>query len=420
LKKVDFALYKSVGKDSLKEFETIGFFKRQKELFNHKFIDIQVKQDRGFREKDFVKILSPGRVNIIGEHTDYNFGLAISVAIDKYIFLTGKKNNSGHVEVYSKSLNKFKRFSLNNLEYDKATLWINYIKGAVKEYKDHGYNVGGFSLVIDSNIPMGAGLSSSAALVMGVSKLIEEINDLNIDKMETIILSNSAENNFVGVGCGFLDQMTIGLGRKNNAIFLNFKDLSHEYIPFNLIDDLLLIVDSREERNLSDTEYNKRREECSQAIEEILKLTGYKYINSLSDVDVDLIEGLKNKLPLKLYKRARHVVSENNRVIEVREYLKKGRTDKIGPVLSKSHQSLKDDYEVSTRRLDFLVDEIIKLRGVHGARLLGAGFGGNIISIVKKKYKDEIIDVITEKFQNEFKVKPGFISCVSSDGTKKF
>jgi len=403
----------------VKKLETRKYFEKLHDLFFKKF----VKDDRGrentFKRENLINILSPGRVNIIGEHTDYNLGFSIPIAVNKYIVLTGKANDSDIVEVYSEYFDSFYRFPLSDITFDKNVKWVNYLKGVIREYIQGGFKISGFSMVIGGNLPMGTGMSSSAALEVGVAKFLEELFNLNINREEIIKYCNSAENNFVGVSCGFLDQFTVVYGEEGNAIFLNFKDLSYKYIPFDLKDNIILIIDSKEERNLSSTGYNKRRDECREAVKIISSIAKNKNIYSLSDIDLDLLCRLKERLSDKLFKRARHVITENRRVLLSKGYLIKGNIEKLGLILLESHNSLKYDYEVSTEKLDFLVDEIAKIKGVYGARLMGAGFGGSVISIVKKDKIDSIVDIIGSNFFKKFAVTPNFIECLPSNGTKR-
>lgn len=392
---------------------------KQKKLLLSKFLNSSKGKENILNSNGTVNILSPGRANIIGEHTDYNMGFSLPIAIDKYKFLTGIKNDSDFVEIYDNSCGEYYKFSLNNISFDSKVMWANYIKGVVREFLINKHEISGFSFVLDSNLSIGAGLSSSAAIEVGVAKLIEEIFHLKIKPMDIVEYCHSAENNFVGVKCGYLDQISVVFGKKDCAIFLDFKDLSHNYIPFNLKDYLILIVDSKEERNLSNTEYNRRREECNEAVEAFVKISGNKEIKNLSEIDLNSLNNIKVKIPGKLYRRARHVITENIRVLETRDALVKGNIKKIGNLLNESHKSLRDDYEVSTERLNYLVEEINKIDGVLGARLMGAGFGGNIISIVKDTELDKIKNIIGEKYARKFNDDPDFICCRPSDGAKK-
>jgi galactokinase len=395
------------------------YFKKLQDLYFEKFIKGEKERENTFKKKDLVNILSPGRVNIIGEHTDYNLGLSINAAVNKYIFITGSKNNRNYVEVFSKYLNDSNKFPLKDITFNKDIGWINYIKGVLKEYIRHGHKIGGFNIVVDSNLPIAAGMSSSASLEVGVARFIEQLFDLKIDRKKVVKYCNRAENDFVGVNCGFMDQFAVTYGKKDYVIFLNFKDLSYEYIPFSLEDNLILIIDSKEERNLVNTEYNNRRKECNDAVQLIQKITKNKNIRSLSDVGLEMIDDLSGKMPGKLFRRAKHVVTENNRVLMSKEYLLKGDIEKLGQVLLESQHSLRYDYEVSTEKLNYLVDEIIKIKGVYGGRLMGAGFGGSIISIVSKRRIDAVTDLIGTKYYKKFNVAPDFIECLFSDGTKR-
>jgi len=403
----------------MEKLEIREYFRKLNGLFFKIFIKGDQEKEDTFKKKELINILSPGRVNIIGEHTDYNLGLSINAAVNKYIFISGSKNKEDQVEVFSKYLNDANRFTLKDITFNKEVGWINYIKGVLKEYIRHGHRIGGFNIVVDSNLPIAAGMSSSASLEVGVARFIEQIFNLKVDRKKVVQYCNRAENDFVGVNCGFMDQFAVTYGKKDYVIFLNFKDLSYEYIPFSLEDNLILIIDSKEERNLVNTEYNNRRRECNEAVQLIQKITKNKSIKSLSDIKLDMLDDLSNKVPEKLFKRAKHVVTENNRVLLSKEYLLKGDIEKLGQVLLESQYSLRYDYEVSTEKLNYLVDEISKIKGVYGGRLMGAGFGGSIISIVSKRRIDAVTDLIGTKYYKKFNVAPDFIECLFSDGTKR-
>ena len=403
----------------MEELEIREYFKKLHGIFLNVFMKSNKDKKYTFKKKDLINILSPGRVNIIGEHTDYNLGLSINTAINKYIFITGFKNEKDYVEVFSNNLNDSNKFSLDNITFDKNTGWVNYIKGVLKEYIQHGHKIGGFNIAVDSNLPIGAGISSSASLEAGVATFVEELFNFKVDKKDKVKFCNSAENNFVGVNCGLMDQFSVIYGKENYVIYLNFKDLSYEYIPFDLKEKLILIIDSKEERNLADTEYNKRRKECNDAVKLISEITKDKSIKSLSDVSLSLMPELKNNIPEKLFKRIRHVVTENNRVLLSKKYLLEGSVEKLGQILFESHNSLKYDYEVSTEKLDYLVDEMSKIKGVYGGRLMGAGFGGSIISIIDRDKINIIKNIISSKFNKRFNIVPDFIECLFSDGARK-
>jgi len=317
----------------MEKLEIREYLKRLHDLFFNIFVKGNKDKENTFKREDLINILSPGRVNIIGEHTDYNLGLSINTAINKYIFMAGFKNKKGYVEIFSKNLGNSGKFSLDNITFDKNTGWMNYIKGVLKEYIKHGYKIGGFDIVIDSNLPIGAGMSSSASLEVGVATFIEELFNLKVGIKEKVKFCNSAENNFVGVNCGLMDQFSVVYGKENYVIYLNFKDLSYEYIPFDLKEKLILVINSKEERNLADTGYNERRKECDDAVKLISKMIKDKNIRSLSDVSLSMMYKLENKIPEKLFKRVRHVVTENNRVLLSKDYLIEESIEKLGQVL---------------------------------------------------------------------------------------
>jgi len=403
----------------------IGYmFKKMQEIFFKKTSSDKVLDgfDKSIRKKiikeeGLVNILSPGRINIIGEHTDYNLGLSLPMAINKYKFFSGIKNNTDKVEIYDIGYDQYYDFRLDDIGYNENVKWSNYIKGVVKQYVDNNNEISGFSMIIDSNLISGSGISSSAAILAGVAIILEGIFNLNNPKEKILEYCHSAENDFVGVENGYLDHFAVLYGKRDNAIFLNFKNLDYEYIPLNLKSYLFLIIDSKEERFLPATDYNKRRKECNDAFNVIKNITKNKTLSSLSDIDLNLLEDLKGKLPLNLFKRVKHVVTENSRVIKAKKYFKEGDMKSLGEILLKSHRSLKDDYEVSTEKLDYLVKRSIAIDGVLGTRLMGAGFGGCVISLVDKRKVENIKNKLTEDYYGKFKLTPAFVKCESSDGT---
>lgn len=393
--------------------------KKLENVFIEKFVKITNKDRRIYEIEGVVNIISPGRVNIIGEHTDYNFGYSMPIAINKYKFFTGMKNYKDVVEIYDKGLDEYYKFPLNDIVYDNDKVWANYIKGVFKEYINAGNQISGISFVIDSNLISGSGLSSSAALLCGTAQLLEGVFELNNKKKDIMELCHRAENNFVMVNNGYLDHFAVIYGKKDNAIFLNFKDLSYSYVPLNLKDHVFLIIDSKEERYLPATDYNKRRQECIMALSKIVDVTGDKNIQSLSDVNFDMLQGVKKKIPELLFKRARHVITENARVFLAKKFLENGDVFSLGKTIFDSHRSLADDYDVSTEKLDFLVECSVGTEGILGARLMGAGFGGCIIALAEKNNVRDIIDKVSDNYEKKFGLKPNFVECISSDGTKE-
>jgi len=395
------------------------FLKRQTKSFLENIAKEKDVWSKEKIKKQLVHVISPGRVNIIGEHTDYNSGLAIPLAINKYKFFSGIKNDSNTVEIYDNLFKEYYSFNLENISYDTKIKWANYIKGIIKEFILYGYKISGFSMVINSNLLSGSGLSSSAAMLLGTSKLLIELFGLKCDREKILKICHEVENNFVGVNNGMMDHFAVLYGKKNNAIYLNFYNLDWEYIPFELSDNIILVIDSREERYLPDTDYNKRRKECVEVLEVVRKVIGNNDIKSLSDIDSKLLADIEKKLPYRLFKRGRHIVTENDRVKKAKKYILQNNMESLGSILLESHKSLSDDYKVSTERLDFIVDNLSSIEGVYGSRLMGAGFGGTVLSIVNKKRLDEVIYFITKRYRERFDIEPIFIPCNSSDGVKR-
>ncbi len=390
------------------------FFKKQEMIFLEKFMAGKKK----FDPEESVKVISPGRLNIIGEHTDYNLGFSLPMAIDKHKYFTAVRNNSKKVKIFDNGFNEYYEFDLGHIKYDRSVKWSNYIKGVIDEYQKDGKQIDGFNLVIDSDLVSGAGLSSSAAMLLGTSLAIEGLFGFNSKKNKILGYCHDAENNFVRINNGFLDHFSVLFGKKDNAIFLNFKNLDYKYVPVSLQKYSFLVIDSKEERYLPETDYNKRRLECEQAVRFINHDTANN-INSLSDLNIGFLGEIANKIDNILYRRVKHVVEENQRVARSVEILRSNKMSSLGELLVESHESLRDDYEVSTQKLDFIVESLLKTRGVLGARMMGAGFGGCLISLIEKNRLDGIVEKISDSYFKKFKIRPDFINCKSADGVHR-
>ncbi len=338
------------------------------------------------------KAIAPGRVNLIGEHTDYNQGFVLPMAISLAIKLTGEKNPAlnRNITAYAKEYNDEQTFSLDHLRPLQGDPgWIDYIRSVCWALEDQGCNLEGATLKIESNIPVGAGLSSSAALELATAGALAAANGCNFSLAELALLCQKAENEFVGVQCGIMDQYAVALGQENRALFLDCRNLAYELIPLELKDHQLLVVDSRVERALSSSAYNRRREECEEAVQKLAVIHG-KNFQALRDVSLDQIEAAKSKLSGVLYKRSLYVIEENNRVNEAVTALKAGALDKFGYLMVRSHAGLRDLYEVSCPELDLIVDIAMQVDGVLGARMTGAGFGGCALVLLEKKAVDYV------------------------------
>ena len=360
---------------------------------------------------------APGRVNLIGEHTDYNEGFVLPVAIDKKIIMLGQLREDRLVQVFDLVYKTKITFSLDSLSPSKKESWANYLMGVMDEIQKAGYPLQGVNLVFTSNIPQRAGLSSSAALEVVTALTMAKLNSLEIKPLEMAHLCRRAENNFVGVACGIMDQYVSCLGQKNYALFIDCRSNDYELIPLKDPNYQIIICNSKVQRGLVDSEYNKRKEECKIATE-FFKHKLNREIRALRDIAIDEYEKYQAQLPEIIARRARHVISENYRVQVGVQALREGNFSAFGQLMIESHRSLKNDYEVSCAELDLLVDLALKQEGVLGARMTGAGFGGCTVNLLKRDY----VDFFKEKIKKEYKkitgINPDVYLTAPSGGAK--
>ncbi len=360
---------------------------------------------------------APGRVNLIGEHTDYNEGFVLPVAIDKKIVMLGQLREDRLVQVFDLVYKTKITFSLDSLSPSKKESWANYLMGVMDEIQKAGYPLQGVNLVFTSNIPQRAGLSSSAALEVVTALTMAKLNSLEIKPLEMAHLCRRAENNFVGVACGIMDQYVSCLGQKNYALFIDCRSNDYELIPLKDPNYQIIICNSKVQRGLVDSEYNKRKEECKIATE-FFKHKLNREIRALRDIAIDEYEKYQAQLPEIIARRARHVISENYRVQVGVQALREGNFSAFGQLMIESHRSLKNDYEVSCAELDLLVDLALKQEGVLGARMTGAGFGGCTVNLLKRDY----VDFFKEKIKKEYKkitgINPDVYLTAPSGGAK--
>jgi len=364
-------------------------------VFNEKFTDT------GLAKGAFS---APGRVNLIGEHTDYNDGFVLPMAIGKKIIMMGQLRNDRLVQVFDLVYKTKIKFSLDALTPLRKDTWANYLMGVMDEIQKAGYPLQGANLIFISNIPKGAGLSSSAALEVVTALTMAKLNLLEIKPVEMAHLCQRAENNFVGVACGIMDQYVSCLGKKNYTLFIDCRSNDYDLIPLKDRNYQIVICNSRVQRGLINSEYNKRREQCKKATEFFAHKLGHK-IQALRDVTIDEYKKYQRQLPEVIARRARHVISENYRVQAGVQALREGNFSTFGQLMIESHQSLKDDYQVSCAELDLLVDLALKQEGVLGARMTGAGFGGCTVNLIEKNY----IDGFKKSIKNEYKKITGII-----------
>jgi len=349
-----------------------------------------------------IHIKSPGRVNLIGEHTDYNGGYVLPSALDLTIDLfIEKKSNESYVKTdlgYSMS------FDVNTAFKKSNNHWENYVLGVVNELKQIKSKLSNFSCSIRSTLPSGAGISSSSALVCGLIKGLSKLNEIKLENSEIINLSRNVEHKYIGLLGGIMDQFTILNAKKNTAILLDCEKLDSKFIKLEFKEYKLLLLDTNVKHNLADTEYNQRVSECKEALQKINELCKKNYSN-LSQVDKIDLSSSKEKLGKTLYKRASYVFNENQRVIDSVEFLEKNKLKEFGQLMYKSHFGLKNDYEVSCKELDFLVEYTIKYNEILGSRMMGGGFGGCTLNLIKDNLVDEFIELIKKEYFSKFKRK---------------
>ena len=351
---------------------------------------------------------SAGRINLIGEHTDYNGGFVFPGAIDKVIMTEIRANDTMTVRVFSIDLNEYAEFGLN--EEDKPSQsWAHYIFGVCREILKRGGVVHGFDAVFAGNVPLGAGLSSSAALESCFAFALNDMfNDNKIDKFELARIGQSAEHNYCGVKCGIMDQFASVFGQKGKLIRLDCRSMEYEYFPFNPKDYELILVDSVVKHELVDSPYNRRRESC----ERVARRLG---VDTLRDADLEMLEKVKSDITAEDYFRAKFVIEEKQRVLDVCDALNRGDYETVGKKMYETHAGLSKDYEVSCEELDYLND-IARECGVTGSRIMGGGFGGCTINLVKKDLRDKFVQTAVEKFTAKYGHAPKIYDVVISDG----
>jgi len=379
-------------------------------------------------KKDFLSIFgesknpirsvkAPGRINLIGEHTDYNEGFVLPVAIDRFIFMAGRARNDGKIILYANDQNEKVKTDLNELSGNKKNPWANYLLGVYHVLKKEKYKLKGVEIFFTGDIPQGRGLSSSAALEVAACYILSLLFDLKIKPVKIAKICKKGENEFVGMPCGIMDQFISVLGKKDNALYLDCRSLHYEYVPFKSDEISIMITDSKVKRELTASAYKQRRKECYTAVKLLKKYA--PELNSLRDLSIEQFNRYKNKLPAVLKKRVKHVIFENERVNKGIRFINHGQLDKLGNLMYESHISLKDDYEVSCRELDILV-EIAKISsGVIGSRMTGAGFGGSTVTLIQKQKNKSIRDNIKEQYSRKTGIIPDIYICDIVNGVEE-
>lgn len=385
-------------------------------------MDIKILEEKFFekfgdRNNKPVLFFSPGRVNLIGEHTDYNGGYVFPCALNYGTYLLVRKTKEESLKFCTLNFDSDESVSLSGMFKNTEKKWINYPLGVVNEFLKRDKKITGLELLYYGDVPNGAGLSSSASIEMVTAVALNDFFDAGFSTLELVKMSQKAENEFVGMNCGIMDQFAVGFGKRDHAIFLNCDTLNYENVPVKLGDNVLIIINTNKRRGLTDSKYNERRSECDKAVEYLQK---YKKIQNLSELSIDELEILEEFIPDPVVrKRAKHVISENGRVAEAVKVLRENKIARFGELMNQSHDSLRDDYEVTGFELDTLVYEARKLPGVIGSRMTGAGFGGCTVSIVSKKYLATFIKDLTIAYTNKTGLVPDFYQPEIGDGAKR-
>ncbi len=362
---------------------------------------------------------SPGRVNLIGEHTDYNGGYVFPCALSYGTYLLARETVSPYVKLTSLNFDFTTSIHLNKLSEKVGNEWVNYPLGVMDEFKKTGLSLSnGLELLFYGNIPNGAGLSSSASIETVTAFMVKSLFGLHeLELKEMALLCQRAENNFVGVNCGIMDQFAVSFGKKDHAIFLNCDTLDHELVPLRFNGLKLVISNTNKQRQLADSKYNERRGECETAVAE---LNSVKPIRNLGELSLAAFEEIADHIRDKtVRRRARHVVSEDQRCIDAVAALKEGDMVGFGKLMNGSHDSLHEDYEVTGKELDTLVDEARKIDGVLGSRMTGAGFGGCTVSLVREASVDPFIHRVGQEYEKRMGLKAGFYVADVGDGVRE-
>jgi len=360
-----------------------------------------IKRFKSHFDKSPLAVRSPGRVNLIGEHTDYNLGFVMPAAIDKQIICALAPNYGDRVRLVSHDLNESFEFDVDHFNpSDKG--WPNYIMGVVDQYRKKGLNIKGFDCVFGGDIPLGAGLSSSAALECAFAYALNSIFDHRLPKLELVKLAQLAENEFVGVQCGIMDQFASIYGKTDKALKLDCRSLEFEYFNLEMDHYRIVLCDTQVKHSLASSEYNTRRKECETGVAILQEF--YPGVKSLRDTTLEQLSEHQNIFDPIIYRRCRFVVEENNRVLDAGRKLTEGNIEDFGKDMYASHKGLSEDYEVSCRELDFLFEHARQHAAVIGARMMGGGFGGCTINLVKIDQLGEFTASIADAYGKTFGV----------------
>ncbi|WP_202941636.1 galactokinase [Alteromonas macleodii] len=353
---------------------------------------------------------APGRVNIIGEHTDYNEGFVFPAAINFGTWVAATKRTDNDIVVTAMDYeNQQNQFSLSDINYDEEQGWANYVRGVVKVFKEAMPDFGGANLLVTGNVPQGAGLSSSASFEVAILKALSALYELPLDGVQAALLGQKAENTFVGCSCGIMDQLISAMGNEGMAMLLDCQSLAIEHSP--LPDShQIVIINSNVKRGLVDSEYNLRRQQCEQGA----SLLG---VSSLREATMEMLEGAKAHMPEVVYRRAKHIVTENARTLAASQALKAGDIETVSEAMAQSHISMRDDFEITVRPIDYLVEIIGEVLGKSGGvRMTGGGFGGCVVALVPTDKVEAVKQVVADKYSDETGYSADIYVCTATQG----
>jgi galactokinase len=383
-------------------------------------VDQQTKQEfvRRFGNTDgaFILTRAPGRVNLIGEHTDYNDGFVFPIAIDRYTTILAKARTDTQVRIFSTTQNELTEFSIAGPVAKDSPQWSLYAKGVAEALRQRGLVKNGIDAMVSSTVPIGGGLSSSASFEVATGLAFLTANGKTLDKIELALAAQWAEHNYASMPCGIMDQFISALGEKDHAMLLDCRDLSQRQISMEDADMRIFIANSNVKHKLVEGEYQARRNQCERAVAILRKK--FPAVKALRDADLSMLKTCRMDMDPTVFRRARHVISENTRTLQFAEAMASGNWSACGKLMYASHESLRDDYGVSCPELDFLVEIAATVQGVYGARMTGGGFGGSMVAMIQSHAIKELTAVIAQKYPQRFALEATMFSTTAGDGAQ--
>lgn len=355
--------------------------------------------------KELKFAMAPGRVNLLGDYTDLNDGFVLPMTVDRGVYVALRQRTGNTVRVYSVRYEELVEYQLDQFQASKPGSWASYVLGVVEELRLRGLIASGFDAVIDGDLNLGAGLSSSAALEVATAMALQHLTGFSMDPVDMVKLCQHVEHSYANVLCGIMDQFASRIGRRGHALFLDCRSLEYRNIPLQLGEHRIVIVSSGVKRSLAASAYNTRRAECQEAVEYFSQLD--ENVVALRDVSAEMFAEYGDSLPDNVRRRCRHVIAENQRVLDAADLLSAARLEEFGVLMSASHESLRDDFEVSCDELDALVRLALSTEGVLGARMTGAGFGGCTVSLVHEDAVQEMENRLAADYAERFNLRPG-------------